>query len=671
MTGKKWIMSLSMPPTYDSATGRQGALVAALDSVQAHTGVIRQMLGSCETVKQAVGRISEEMQKRKQCCDDVLGKLSTNVWLPSDFVLEMSRALGTSGTNATPSQLDNQAMEHLRRGAAKGNQAQQTWMLLANALASTVVQIGQLRGVLMGFDEQTQLTFFNAEHLHSAVLEHMRTNRAHALLDMTMKHCQEIICATTKYEGDPGYEIGMTMDKAFIGPDGKGHIDFTSTIVKSKLAKEDQSITIGYDQTNQGVLAYDCEDLGNGNLSIISQMLLVDEHQLLDCLRSSISYLPPSVQQVSDTIASLGKTLHAEVTRNKQLWPVLAKSCHVRLDTLNTSVLRNTLTSASTLQIVVDISACSLMAQGPRMDNQASFNQSTGRPLAQSVVSHADFFKWWYDKKTGLCGHSVCMTFKLTPVLSTLVNCATLGTTGETEAMWVVISLVDSHVDITEGTGVARNCTVPATRLASLNIGTATPTRVQITNRLVGVDLNTSQAANIASAREMVQLMCTNNIDVNNNNKELKAPMFRCTEMLMTSSPASGDEHTNCVCNPDVLARLSEHRRHDSGCSGHCHHVHVLCCGPGGRHGGVFHLQHVCRHCPTPPALGAGPPALGAGPPALGEARATRGNPPALGETRQLLGALHIPHRHDANNRQLGNRRRNRSDYRRADTWRD
>ena len=328
MTGKKWIMSLSMPPTYDSATGRQGALVAALDSVQAHTGVIRQMLGSCETVKQAVGRISEEMQKRKLCCDAVLGKLSTNVRLPSDFVLEMSRALGTSGTNATPAQLDNQAMEHLRRGSAKGNQSQQTWMLLANALASTVVQIGQLRGVLMGFDEQTQLELFNAEHLHSSVLEHMRTNSAHALLDMTMKHCQEIICATTKYEGDPGYEIGMTMDKALIGPDGKGHIDFTSTIVKSKLAKEDQSITIGYDKTNQVVL-------------------------------------PPIVQQVSDTIASLGKTLHAEVTRNKQLWPVLAKSCHVRLDTLNTSVLRNTLTRASTLQIVVDISACSPWHKAP------------------------------------------------------------------------------------------------------------------------------------------------------------------------------------------------------------------------------------------------------------------------------------------------------------------
>jgi hypothetical protein len=538
--GQKWIMSLSMPPTYDSATARQHALGAALDSVQAHTGVIRQMLGSCETVKQAVGRISEEMQKRKLCCDAVLGKLSTNVRLPSDFMLEMSRALGTSGKNATPAQLDNQAMEHLRRGAAKGNQAQQTWMLLANALASTVVQIGQRRGVLMGFDEQTQLALFNAEHLHSAVLEHMRTNSAHALLDMTMKHCQEIICATTKYEGDPGYEIGMTMDKALIGPDGKGHIDFTSTIVKSKLAKEDQSITIGYDQTNQGVLAYDCEDLGNGNLSIISQMLSVDEHQLLDCLRSAISYLPPSVQQVSDTITSLGKTLHAEVTRNKQLWPVLAKSCHVGLDTLNTSVLRNTLTRASTLPSVVDISACSLMAQGPRMDNQASFNQSTGRPLAQSVVSHADFFKWWYDKKTGLCGHSVCTAFKLTPVLSTLVNCATLGTTGETEAMRVVVSLVDSHVDITEGTGVARNCTAPATRLASLNVGTATPTRVQITNRLVGVDLNTSQAANIASAlcaREMVQSMCTNSIDVNN--KELKALPLRGTEMLMTASPAS------------------------------------------------------------------------------------------------------------------------------------
>ncbi len=65
---------------------------------------------------------------------------------------------------------------------------------------------------------------------------------------------------------------------------------------------------------------------------------------------------------------------------------------------------------------------------------------------------------------------------------------------------------------------------------------------MQITNRLVGVDLNTSQAANIASALcawEMVQSMCTNSIDVNNNNKELKAPPLRGTEMLMTSSPAS------------------------------------------------------------------------------------------------------------------------------------
>jgi hypothetical protein len=142
------------------------------------------MLGSCETVQQTVGHISEEMHKRKQCCDTILGKLSTNVRLPSDFMLEMSQALGTSGTNASPAQLDNQAMEHLRRGAAKGNQAQQTWMLLANALASSVVQIGQPRGVLMAFDEQTQLAQFNTEYLHSAVLEHMRTNSAHALLDM-------------------------------------------------------------------------------------------------------------------------------------------------------------------------------------------------------------------------------------------------------------------------------------------------------------------------------------------------------------------------------------------------------------------------------------------------------------------------------------------------------
>ena len=268
------------------------------------------------------------------------------------------------------------------------------------------------------------------------------------------------------------------------------------------------------------------------------------------------------------------------------------------------------------------------------MDNQASFNQSTGRPLAQSVVSHADFFKWWYDKKTGLCGHSVCTAFKLTPVLSTLVNCATLGTTGETEAMRVVVSLVDSHVDITEGTGVAKNCTAPATRLASLNIGTATPTRVQITNRLVGVDLNTSQAANIASAlcaREVVQLMCTNSIDVNNNNKELKAQSLRCTEMLMTSSPASP---TLSIPTVSAIQTFSLDCQSTDDTTAAARGTAVMsmfyAVALAGGMGAFFTFNTCVDTVRPPPRLEQAPPRLAQAPPRLAQPAQPAGPPPRL-----------------------------------------
>ena len=178
--------------------------------------------------------------------------------------------------------LDQQALEYLRVGSASGDQAQQTFLLFVNSLASATVLVAQQADVHVGFDPNTQLAVFDPVAFHNANTHFVAQYGANALMHITQLKCQENIFATTKYTSDPHYDTVMQMQGASIDATGTGQINFRSTITKSATPGEDQQICVGYGpETQKGILKTDCEDDCTLEAAMNSQMLAYGKEDFL------------------------------------------------------------------------------------------------------------------------------------------------------------------------------------------------------------------------------------------------------------------------------------------------------------------------------------------------------------------------------------------------------
>jgi hypothetical protein len=144
---KIWKIILTpIPSTKNAQTlqQQQQQFSLQLDTVMAHEAWVKSELGYCETLVEAATFLTQARLQRKTACDEVLKKLVKDK-LPTTWDLQMSRALGVAITpsGAQPMKLDQQALEYLRVGSASGDQAQQTFLLFVNSLASSTVLIAQ------------------------------------------------------------------------------------------------------------------------------------------------------------------------------------------------------------------------------------------------------------------------------------------------------------------------------------------------------------------------------------------------------------------------------------------------------------------------------------------------------------------------------------------------
>ena len=441
----------------------------------------------------------------------------------------MSRPLNVALTTEGPQpvKLDQQAIEHLRIGCASGDQSQQTFLTFVNSLASATVQIAQQADVCMGFDASTQLAIFDPIAFHNANAQFVGTNGTDALMHLVQLKCQENIVAGTQYQSDPEYNTMLQMKDAQMDATGSGHIDFTSIIVKSKLPGEDQRISIGYGPEDSGILPFDCEDFGNGNASMSSQMLAFGEQDFLQSTEHAITYFPPSVRQISNTIISMAQALHQN--ENAKLRKARAGE-QVSLENLNMDVLRSAIANAKNTTSVRIVSTCSLLAKAPQIADSNSTSNSRDKTLASTDITPATFFDWWGSTRdNGLNGHSVCVAMKCSPVISTHAN-----------GVPVNVTLVSADPDIIEGTGVARETLTSATQMATLNVakGQCSQQRLMLQKKLdSGIVLNSSLAANIKSslhATEMTQMMT--NTAMNSNATGLPMALFSLAPKLLVPS---------------------------------------------------------------------------------------------------------------------------------------
>jgi hypothetical protein len=303
----------------------------------------------------------------------------------------------------------------------------------------------------------------------------------------------------------------MQMNDAQIDQKGVGQINFTSIVVKSKLPGEDQRISIGYGPEDAERLPFDCEDLGNGNASMSSQMLAFNETDFLQSTEHAITYFPPSVQQISHTLVSMAQVLHQNEHANMNKVYTSNPNDYVHLENINPDIIHNAIAKARNNPSVRIVSTCSLLAKAPEISNNTSLSCSRDKTLTGMDVTAATFFDWWGSTRdNGLNGHSVCVGMKCSPVLSTKAN-----------NVPVVITLVSADPDIVEGTGIARETLTPATQLATLNVtkGQCSQQRLVLQKKLdSGIVLNSSMASNIKSslhATEMTQIMTSNALNGN------------------------------------------------------------------------------------------------------------------------------------------------------------
>ena len=224
-------------------------------------------------------------------------------------------------------------------------------------------------------------------------------------------------------------------------------------------------------------------------------MLAFSNAEFLQSTTHALSYFPPSVQQITNTIVSMAEVLHKQENENMQ-HANNPQTNKVSLEKLNMNVLRNAILQAKDTPAVRIVSACSLLAKAPSIGEGT--NTSVGvrdKTLASSDITPASMFEWWGSSRdNGLNGHSICTAINASHVLTTHV-----------EGKPVNVTLVSPALDIFEGTGVARETSTPASQVATLNFATdpsaMTPQRVLLQQKLdSGIVLNTALASNIKSA---------------------------------------------------------------------------------------------------------------------------------------------------------------------------
>ena len=507
---KVWQMKLSIADTQPhERENRNANFSSQLDIVLAHEAWVRSQLGYCETLSETATAVTKARQVRKDACFAVLKQLS-QCDLPTTWDLQMSRPLNTAATpqGPQPMKLDQQAMEHLRIGCASGDQAQQTFLTFVNALASATVHIAQRADVCIGYNPSTQLAVFDEVAFHHANTEFVAAYGADALMGHMQLKCQELIVSDTIYKSDPAYNTALKMQDPQIDAKGSGHINFTSIVLKSKFPGEDQRISIGYGPEDRGRLPGDCEDFGNGNGSMSSQMLAFNEADFMQSVEHAITFFPPSVQQISHTIVNQAQVLHRNENANMHS---LRPSAYVSLQHLDHDVLCKAVQEARKQASVRVVSTCSLLAKAAQIANNNSLSSSRDKTLSAMDLTAATFFNWWGSTRdNGLNGHSVCVGMKYTPVLSTKANNTP-----------VTVTLVSHDPFIVEGTGVARETPTPASLIATLNVthNQCSQQRLVLQQKLDnGIVLNSPMASNIKSslhAAEMTERM-TPNVPLNN-----------------------------------------------------------------------------------------------------------------------------------------------------------
>jgi hypothetical protein len=512
---KVWQLHLSMadttPVTAYDCQKRHEFFSLQLDSVMAHEAWVKSEMGYCETLVETATAVTAARLARKVATAAVLKKL-TNDEMPTTWDLQMSRALGVANTpeGVQPMKLDQQAIEYLRVGCASGDQSQQSFLTFVNSLTSATVHVAQKADVSIGFDVSTQLAVFDPVAFHNANTEFIAKNGADALMHLVQLKCQENIVAGTKYESDPEYSTVLQMKTAHIDATGSGHIDFASVVVKKNNPGEDQKISTGLGPEDHGVLPCDCEDVGNGNAMITSQMLAFPEKEFLQSTEHAMTYFPPSVQQISRTLLTMAQVLHQQENANMRQ---RHGNQQVDLQSINMNVLQNLVAKAKANPGVRIVSTCSLLAKATQIAEQSSSSAARDKILAGTDITLGTFCDWWGNTQdNGLNGHSVCVAMKCSPVLSTNVN-----------GVPVNVTLVSANPDIIEGTSVARETAAPATQMATLNVtgqGQCSQQRLMLQQRLdkSGFVLNSSTAANIKSslhAAEMTQLMTQTAINNN------------------------------------------------------------------------------------------------------------------------------------------------------------
>ncbi len=529
---KVWQLHLSIadktPLSAYESQKRHEQFSLQLDTIMAHEAWVRSEMGYCETLLETATAVTAARLARKAAAATVLKSL-TNDELPTTWDLQMSRPLNIAMTpeGPQPMKLDQQAIEHLSVGCASGDQSQQTFLTFVNSLASATVQIAQQADVCIGFDAATQLAVFDPVAFHNANTQFVGAHGADALMHLVQLKCQENIVSGTRYQSDPEYNTMLQLKDPQIDAKGSGHIDFDSVIVKSKMPGEDQRISIGYGPEDSGILAFDCEDFGNGNVSISSQMLAFGEQDFLRSTEHAITYFPPSVQQISNTIMSMAQALHQN--ENANIRKAYAGE-QVSLPNLSMDVLQSAIAKAKNKQSVRIVSTCSLLAKAPQIADNNSTSNARDKALASRDITPATFFDWWGSTRdNGLNGHSVCVGMKCAPVISTYAN-----------GVPVNVTLVSADPDIIEGTGVARETLTSATQMATLNVakGQCSQQRLMLQQKLdSGIVLNSSLAANIKSslhATEMTQMML--NTAMNSNATGLPMGFFSLAPKLFVPS---------------------------------------------------------------------------------------------------------------------------------------
>jgi hypothetical protein len=224
-------------------------------------------------------------------------------------------------------------------------------------------------------------------------------------------------------------------------------------------------------------------------------MLAYGKEEFLQSTAHAISYFPPSVQQIAQTILDMAELLHENENKNMRQACATDK-LDVNIQKLDMDVLQNAILQAQDKPAVRIVSACSLLAKAPSIGQEQSTTVSVrDTALASTQITPGSLFEWWgTTKDNGLNGHSVCTAIYARPVLSTLV-----------QGNRVNVTLVSAEQDIFEGTGVARETKTPASQTATLNLAkdrsTFTPQRFLLQQKLdSGIVLNTALASNIKSA---------------------------------------------------------------------------------------------------------------------------------------------------------------------------